>query len=390
MTAPDPIWAMGLMCGTSMDGVDAAMLLTDGEGIAAFGPSLEVTPAYNNTRHALLERVMADEAAKGAGAEERADAARAVTDIHFAAVTALRARLQEDAALLGFHGQTVFHDPAAGRTVQIGEAERLADLAGLPVIADFRSADMAAGGEGAPLAPFFHFALARHIGATEPVAFLNIGGVANVTWVDPGKDAPEDDGALVAFDTGPGNALVNDWMAQHRGEPLDRDGAAAAQGRVAEDRLRQNATDAYTARTPPKSLDRNTFALAGERMAGLSVEDGAATLTALTARTIAASVAHMPEPPARWLVCGGGRQNPVMMAMLGSALDAPVDPVEAVGLDGDMLEAQAFAYLAVRSLRGLPLSAPGTTGCASPVTGGVLSDPRRPRPGPSSGPSRTR
>ena len=380
MASPDEVWSMGLMCGTSMDGVDAAMVLTDGVRIAAFGPSLEMAPAYSVAQRTLLERVMGEEARGGATVDNLAGAARTVTDIHFAAVTALRARLESDAALLGFHGQTVFHDPAAGQTVQIGEAERLADLTGLPVIADFRSADVVAGGEGAPLAPFFHFALAQHIGATEPLAFLNIGGVANVTWVDPSKDAPEDEGALLAFDTGPGNALVNDWMVRHGGEPLDRDGAAAAAGRVAEDRLRQNATDAYTARKPPKSLDRNSFSLAGERMAGLSVEDGAATLTALTVRTIAASVAHMPAPPSRWLVCGGGRHNPVMMRMLAGALDAPVDAVEAVGLDGDMLEAQAFAWLAVRSIRGLPLSAPATTGCARPVTGGVLSDPRRPRP----------
>lgn len=385
MTKAEMIWAMGLMCGTSMDGVDAAMVLTDGETIGAFGPSLDLSPAYHADHRALLERVMADEAAGGAMPDDRHHAARAVTDIHFAAITALRARLERDAALLGFHGQTVFHDPEAGRTVQLGDAQRLADLAGLPVVGDFRSADMAAGGEGAPLAPFFHFALAQHIGALAPLAFLNIGGVANVTWVDPSKDAPEEPGALLAFDTGPGNALVNDWMAQHGGEPLDRDGVAAARGQVMQDRLSQNATDAYTARVPPKSLDRNTFALAGERMAGLSVEDGAATLTALTVRTIAASVAHMPAAPSRWLVCGGGRHNPVMMRMLSDALDTPVEPVEAVGLDGDMLEAQAFAYLAVRSIRGLSLSAPGTTGCKSAVTGGVLSDPRHRHPAPSSG-----
>ncbi len=379
MNSADPIWAMGLMCGTSMDGVDAAMLLTDGIGVAAFGPSLEIAPAYSTAQRLLLERVMADEATSGAATGDLNRAAQAVTDIHFAAITALRARLDRDAALIGFHGQTVFHDPDAGRTVQIGDAERLADLADLPVVADFRSADMVAGGEGAPLAPFFHFALARHIGARAPLAFLNIGGVANVTWLDPRKASPEEEGALVAFDTGPGNALVNDWMMRHTGEMLDRGGAAASRGQVAEDRLSQNATDAYVARQPPKSLDRNTFALAGERMAGLSLEDGAATLTALTARTIAASVEHMPVPPSQWLVCGGGRHNPVMMRMLADALEAPVKPVEAAGLNGDMLEAQAFAYLAVRASRGLPLSAPGTTGCRAPVTGGVLSDPRRPR-----------
>ncbi len=378
MTIVDPVWAMGLMCGTSMDGVDAAMLCTDGVGIAAFGPALEMTPAYNADQRSLLEHVMRQEAQGRAKADEMSRAIRAVTDIHIAAVTALRARLVHDAAVIGFHGQTVFHDPDAGRTVQIGDAARLAQSAILPVIADFRSADMDAGGEGAPLAPFFHFALAQHIGAREPLVFLNIGGVANVTWVDPSKAKPEEPGALLAFDTGPGNALVNDWMARHGEEPLDRDGAAAAQGRVAEDRLSQNATDAYVARKPPKSLDRNSFALAGERMAGLSMNDGAATLTALTVRTIAASVAHMPSPPARWLVCGGGRHNPEMIRLLNESLSAPVEPVEAVGLDGDMLEAQAFAYLAVRSTRGLPISAPGTTGCTEPTVGGVLSAPRPP------------
>ena len=361
---------MGLMCGTSMDGVDAAMLETDGERIHAFGPSVEIAPAYNPRQRALLEQAMA---ARGIAAD---DAIQAVTDIHFAAVTSLRARLDEDAKLIGFHGQTVFHNPDAGVTVQIGDGMRLAEMTGIRVIADFRSADMEAGGEGAPLAPFFHFALAKRIGATEPLAFLNIGGVANVTWVDPSKNTPEEEGALLAVDTGPGNALLNDWMMRHTGEPLDRDGAVAARGRIVVDRLAQNSVQDYLMRVPPKSLDRNSFALAGERMAGLSVEDGAATLTALTVETIAAAVAHMPEPPSRWLVCGGGRRNPVMMAMLDERLDAPVEAVEAVALDGDMLEAQAFAYLAVRSLRGLPLSAPGTTGCERPVTGGRISDPR--------------
>ena len=369
MIRSGPVRAIGLMCGTSMDGVDAAMLLTDGETVAAFGPSLEIAPAYAPARRAALDRAMAGEGR----ADDRT--VQAVTDIHFAAVAALRARLEEDAELVGFHGQTVFHDPEAGRTVQLGDAQRLADLCALPVVADFRSADMAAGGEGAPLAPFFHFALARHIGATGPLALLNIGGVANVTWIDPSKDGPEEPGALMAFDTGPGNALIDDWMLRHAGEPLDRDGAAAARGRVVPDRLRQNALDAYAARRPPKSLDRNAFALALARMEGLSVEDGAATLTALTVRSIAAALAHMPTAPSRWLLCGGGRRNPVLTAMLREALGAAVAPVEDVGLDGDMLEAQAFAFLAVRAVRGLPLSAPGTTGCARPVTGGVLSVP---------------
>jgi len=245
----------------------------------------------------------------------------------------------------------------------------------MAVVSDFRSADMRAGGQGAPLAPFYHFALAKHVGATEPLAFLNIGGVGNVTWVDPTKLLPEEEGALIAFDTGPGNALVNDWMQAQSGELLDRDGATAAQGRVHRDRLATNSGQAYLGRRPPKSLDRNDFHGVLAAMEGLSTEDGAATLTAFTADTVAQSLKHMPSPPSRWLICGGGRHNQTMMRMLADRLRAPVDPVEAVGLDGDMLEAQAFAYLAVRVLRGLPTSAPSTTGCSQPVCGGQISYP---------------
>ncbi len=382
----DPVWAMGLMCGTSMDGVDAALLRTDGERIAGFGPSLALEPAYNATQRGYVDLAalaVADRVEQGGDPDPDTlvPAEGAVHDIHAAAAIALRARTDEPVGVVGFHGQTVFHAPHLGRTVQLGDGARLAETVSCPVVWDFRSADMRAGGQGAPLAPFYHFALARHIGAAEPLAFLNIGGVANVTWVDPSKAAPEEEGALLAFDTGPGNALLNDWMMRRTGAPLDRDGATAARGRIDGMLLRLNASRAFLERRPPKSLDRNAFALVLDRMDALSTEDGAATLTAFAAECIALSRMHMPAPPARWLVCGGGRRNPVMMEMLAGRLDAPVEPVEAVGLDGDMLEAQAFAYLAVRALRGLPLSAPGTTGCDVPVTGGVLSDPRHPRRG---------
>ncbi len=371
----DPIWSLGLMSGTSMDGIDVAMVLTDGERVLDWRAG--ETVGYAAADRAAIGYALEN----GFALRETPDeglvlAERAVLGCHAAASARHIAGLDVVPEVVGFHGQTIAHDPAAGWTWQIGDGARLAEALNVPVVWDFRSADMVAGGEGAPLAPFFHFALAKRIGTVEPVAFLNIGGVANVTWVDPRKGAPEEEGALLAFDTGPGNALLNDWMMRHMGEPLDRDGAAAGRGRVVADRLAQNAVADYLARVPPKSLDRNSFALVAERMAGLSVEDGAATLTALTAETIAAAVAHMPAPPSRWLVCGGGRLNPVMMGILAERLNAPVVGIEAVGLDGDMLEAQAFAYLAVRSLRGLPLSAPGTTGCAMPVTGGVVSDPR--------------
>jgi anhydro-N-acetylmuramic acid kinase len=278
-------------------------------------------------------------------------------------------------AVVGFHGQTVAHAPDEAWTWQLGDGAALARVLNRPVIWDFRTADMAAGGQGAPLAPFFHFALARRIGAAEPLAFLNIGGVANVTWIDPDKPAPEAPGALVAFDTGPGNALVNDWMQARTGAPMDANGAAAAAGRLHRERLVSNSARAFLDRRPPKSLDRNDFGAVLAAVAGLSAEDGAATLTAFTADCVAEGLRHMPEPPTRWLVCGGGRRNATMMRMLAERLDAPVHPVEAAGFDGDMLEAQAFAYLAVRVLRGLPTSAPSTTGCRAPVCGGRLSMP---------------
>ncbi len=376
-----PIWALGLMSGTSMDGVDAALVLTDGETISEFGAGAE----YPHETIAATQQVMRRpldyrNAETKELAAEFAKAEYEVEDSHARAVVSLLGMSPKTPEVIGFHGQTVFHAPDEGWTWQIGSGERLARSLNRPVVWDFRTADMEAGGEGAPLAPFFHFALAKRIGATEPIAFLNIGGVANVTWVDPTKDAPEEEGALLAFDTGPGNALINDWMVRHGHEPLDRDGAEAAKGHVDDMMLHSNATDAFLERIPPKSLDRNEFAMVLDRMTDLSLSDGAATLTALTAECVAEALKHMPSAPSRWLICGGGRKNPVMMQMMADRLNAPVDPVEAVGLDGDMLEAQAFGYLAVRSLRGLPLSAPGTTNCREPVTGGRVSRPNPENP----------
>jgi anhydro-N-acetylmuramic acid kinase len=374
----EPIWSLGLMSGTSLDGVDAALLRTDGETIAEFGLSSYLP--YRDGELRALPEIMADwrpyrPAASDTAAETLDEAEHEVLSAHAAAAAILLASSPDAPSLIGFHGQTVAHAPEEGWTWQLGDGAALARALNRNVVWDFRSADMAAGGEGAPLAPFFHFALARHIGAEAPLAFLNIGGVGNVTWVDPAADAPEAPGALLAFDTGPGNALVNDWMRRHAGQPFDHDGAAASAGRVHDDRLRSNAAQAFLDRKPPKSLDRNEFQPVLAAMEGLSVEDGAATLTAFTADCIVAALRHMPRPPTHWLICGGGRRNSAMMAMLTARLAAPVAAVEQAGLDGDMLEAQAFAWLAVRVLRRLPLSAPGTTGCAAPTPGGRISAP---------------
>lgn len=356
--------ALGLMSGTSMDGVDAAVLETDGETIAGFGPSAFVAyaPAEREVLRAGLGKWPGEAGVEAVEALVRARHAAAV-------------RRFDGLEVAGFHGQTLAHEPRGRGTHQAGRGDWLARDAGVPVVWDFRTADVASGGEGAPLVPFFHFACARRIGAAGPVAFLNLGGVGNVTWVDPRAASPEADGALVAFDTGPGNALIDDFLRLRRGEAFDAEGAVAGAGRVHEAALAGLAGHPYVARKPPKSLDRQDFHSFLDRVSGLSTEDGAATLAALTVACVAEAARHFPEPPERWLVCGGGRRNRTVMAMLAARTNAPVEPVEAVGLDGDMLEAQAFAFLAVRVLRGLPTSAPGTTGVRLPVSGGRISQP---------------
>ena len=365
------VWAMGLMSGTSMDGVDAALLRTDGEEIADFGPCA----FHGYGRRELKILLFGLERARRTPTAQLADPRRWPLEVRAAAATAdeTHARAVERLAaerrpeLVGFHGQTLAHRPAEGFTLQVGSGARLAARVGLAVVDDFRRADMAAGGQGAPLVPVFHAALARRLGVQEPVAFLNIGGVANVTFIDGD--------ALTAFDTGPGNALVNDWMAAATGADHDEGGGAALRGRADRAIVERLMADPFFAAPPPKSLDRDRFKDALSAAAPLAVEDGAATLTAYTVEAVGAALRWAPEPPRRWLVCGGGRRNLAMLEGLRRRLNAPVEPVEAAGLDGDMLEAQAFAYLAVRAARGLPTTFPATTGCARPTCGGRLHAP---------------
>ncbi|MCP5085513.1 MAG: anhydro-N-acetylmuramic acid kinase [Rhodobacteraceae bacterium] len=362
----EPIWALGLMSGTSMDGVDGAMVLTDGERIVEFGK--RVFRPYD-----LWERTVIS-AAQGLWPQDDGPvlqkAKNVVEDTHLQTIGEF-----ESVDLVGFHGQTLAHDPVAARTHQLGDGNLIALNCQKPVVWDFRSADMDAGGEGAPLAPFFHFACAKWAGLTEPAAFLNLGGVGNVTIVDSAKAAPEEPGALVAFDTGPANAPIDDLMQQRLGKDYDRDGALAASGQVDDSIIAEVLGRAYFNRPPPKSLDRNDFADVLDLVAGLSDADAAATLTTLSAACVAQSQQHLETVPTRWLVCGGGAKNPTLMRELAKRLNAPVQPVEHIGLNGDMLEAQAFAYLAVRVLRGLPTSGPGTTGCREPVCGGRVTRP---------------
>lgn len=355
--------ALGAMSGTSLDGVDAAVVVTDGHTIESFGPV--AFRAYGDAERAVLRAALGRWHGPAVAA-----AAEVVETAHALCLSPF-----EDIDLVGFHGQTLAHDPRDRGTLQVGDGQLLADVLERPVVWDFRSADVRLGGQGAPLAPFFHFACAKWIGAEAPLAILNLGGVGNLTWIDPSKPDPESPGALLAFDTGPANAPVDDLMQARRGQRCDRNGTLAARGSVDETILGRTLDSPFFYRMPPKSLDRNDFSDLAGQVAELSDADAAATLTACAAAAVAKGMEHCPGPPARVLVSGGGRHNATLMAMLSAGLGCPVMPVEDAGLDGDMLEAQAFAFLAVRMVRGLPTSAPGTTGVPAAVGGGTLSWP---------------
>lgn len=358
------VWALGTMSGTSLDGVDAAMVLTDGVTILDFGQT-EYRP-YTVSEQATLR------AAQGLWpGDAGVEAAAEVVETAHAEVLSRFA----GADLIGFHGQTLAHDPRGRGTHQAGSGAVLAEVLGKPVVWDFRTADVALGGQGAPLAPFYHFACAKRIGAAAPLAILNLGGVGNLTWIDPRRDDPQATGALLAFDTGPANAPVNDLMQKRFGLALDHGGKLAARGQPDATVIDAFLHNPYLFKMPPKSLDRNDFIALLDAVETLNDADAAATLTYAAAAAVAQGVAHFPQPATQMLVTGGGRHNATLMAMLQNLLPCPVVPIEAVGLNGDMLEAQAFGYLAVRVARGLPTSCPGTTGVAAAVGGGQISRP---------------
>jgi anhydro-N-acetylmuramic acid kinase len=369
----DSKWALGLMSGTSRDGVDAALLHTDGRRSVSPGPFLSLP--YEAPFRQRLAMVC------GGNLESLAEVERDLTRWHAQAVRQLLSDhgiSPSKVGIIGFHGHTIAHAPEEGRTRQIGDGALLADDSGIDVVMDFRSQDMAAGGEGAPFAPLYHLARAAEL--APPLAVLNIGGVANVTWIGAGNPADgggeyPDASQLLAFDTGPGNALLDDWVLAMTGHSYDQDGRLAAGGRVHEDIVEAFLENPYFTRSPPKSLDRDAFDLSP--LAGLAAADGAATLTALTAAAVVRAQRQLPVPPQQWLVSGGGRRNPVLMDLLEDRLAAPVAPVETVGWNGDAIEAEAFAYLAVRALGGWPLSVPSTTGARAPTTGGQLCRARR-------------
>ena len=365
MGSGDQKVAVGLMSGTSMDGIDAALIQTDGG--KSFTAIAAIFIPYQPDFQASLRAVLGD-------TRPFPELSGKLTNLHADAVWALldgAGVSVADVDVVGFHGHTIFHDPRNRRTMQIGDGDRLAHDLGVDVVYDFRSADVAAGGQGAPLVPLFHALLAPN---DRPSCFLNIGGVANLTWVGLDADPARDDifDHLLAFDVGPGNALIDDWVQHHTSQLFDDDGVLAATGTVDGAVLEELLAHPYFEAPPPKSLDRTDFSTGPASR--LSAADGAATLSMFTVEAIRLSAGLLPVPPKQWLVAGGGRKNSFLLGQLESSLSVPVRPTEAVGIDGDALEAQAFGYLAVRHLAGLPLSGPTTTGVPSPQTGGRRGD----------------
>lgn len=357
---------MGYMSGTSLDGVDVALIETDGEQIAAFGPTALI--AFSSAERAAIEQATRDALAwNGHGADPLSfgEAALVIERLHVMAGEHVIAEAGRRPELIGFHGQTLLHRPERRLSVQIGDPQMLADALGVPVVAQMRQDDLRAGGQGAPLVPAYHAALASRLELDAPVAFLNVGGVANLTWIGP-------DGTLIAFDTGPGNGLI-DQVVQARGAGrYDDGGRFAAAGVVDTNILAEMLSHDHFRGTGAKSLDRYDFPL--DWAAGCSLEDAAATLTAFTAEAVALAARDLPAPPNIWIVCGGGGHNPVLMAALRDRLGA-CRTADEVGLRSDFVEAEAMAFLAARSARGLPLTFPGTTGIAKPLTGGRTWQP---------------
>lgn len=369
----DAMTAIGLMSGTSMDGIDVALITSDGVRVLERGPSLSV--AYRPDFRRRLASALECATSIRLRSERPGDLAELegeLTQLHGDAVFQFAKQFDIDLStidVVGFHGQTVLHRPLQQLTVQIGDGALLANRLAVPVVYDMRAADMEAGGEGAPLAPAYHAALAVSLEQKQSVAFVNIGGISNITWV--GKD-----GTVLAFDTGPGNALIDQWVEMKAGIPFDQGGAIASEGRILRSIVEEYLQASFFTDEKRRSLDRNDFRPPDP--ASASLEDGARTLARLTAEAIFKSSAKLPLPVDQWIICGGGRHNRTIMddlRELAALQDGNVVAAEDMGFDGDAMEAEAWAFLAIRSRHGLPLSWPGTTGCRQPTTGGRYVEP---------------
>lgn len=362
--------AIGLMSGTSLDGIDAALIKSDGETVERFGEAFHMD--YSNEMRSRLKTTLSEARAEKKPTDKNTlinETEQILTDLHYVVVSELlelNALKADDIDVIGFHGQTLLHGPDEGWTWQIGLGARLAKRLGITVVNDIRRYDVEHGGQGAPMVPVYHQSILKGRLSDYPAALINIGGVSNITWI--GSD---ETGAMVAFDTGPGNALLDDWVREKTDLPYDIDGMISAKGKVDVGLVRCWMENDYFDVEPPKSLDRDDFDVS--EASALSLEDGAASLCAFTVATIKAGAAKCPATVKNWYVCGGGAHNPVIMKMLGDALEGSVETINALGFDGDYIEAEAFAYMAVRKLYDLPITFPGTTGISEPATGGVIN-----------------
>lgn len=355
-----------------MDGVDCALVESD-----AFSAKPVLKPihiSYSPDLRREISQAMAEAISLGHPSQQNEQIdqlEKKLTDIHAQAVTRIleiNNLNRKDIDVIGFHGQTLLHMPDEGWSWQIGDGQYLANKTQIPVVNDFRRQDVENGGQGAPLVPIYHQALINSLPNQKyPLAIINIGGVGNITWI-----GSENDGSMLAFDTGPGNAFLDDWVKQHTGEPMDRDGLLSARGNIDHTLVQKWLKSSYFFKMPPKSLDRNSFDVNG--LERLSLEDGAATLLEFTTKSIEIALSHCPDRPSHIYICGGGRHNKTLMSKL-NRMDNPVSAVEELGWRGDFMEAEAFAYLACRHLQGLPITFPGTTGINQPEPGGKLFKP---------------
>ncbi len=366
------ITAVGMISGTSLDGIDASIIKSDGETVERTGKVFH--RPYKREEQELLKEALAEARKEGRPTTDNRlinKAEALVSKLHSAVVNNLLAESRlahEDIDIVGFHGQTILHGPDEGWTWQIGDGAKLARSLGIPVVNDLRSNDMAHGGEGAPLACIYHHVVASQNDVDYPIAMLNMGGVGNITWI--GGPDPE---KMLAFDTGPANALLDDLVRRHTDLPYDRGGEISAKGMVDREMVSRWMQNPYFKQPIPKSLDRDEFNV--DAVNALPLEDGAATLCAFSVECVRVAEEMCPAPVKHWYVCGGGAHNPVIMSMLSDALDGSVEPVDVLGFEGDYIEAEAFALMAIRKLYDLPNSFPGTTGVSRPVTGGVLNKP---------------
>ena len=371
--------AIGLMSGTSMDGVDASLIRSN--GIDEFTNILDKYYEYDDNLHQglidLRNLILVDEDLRKYS-NRLSELEREITIFHSKVVNEISLKYNDEIDFIGFHGQTIFHNSEKKITKQLGEGNLLSQIVNKRVIYDFRQEDLKNNGQGAPLTPIFHHLLSQNINKKYkiefPVCFINIGGISNITKISKKNEILEEN--LEAFDLGPGNCLIDEWIRKNSNKNFDLGGSIAKSGKINQLILNQ-IIDNFKIESYEKSLDIKDFDISFAR--GLSLEDGCATITNFTAYLIAKGIEHSNlngTKPIKYLVCGGGRKNSFLIQNIKDYLsnnkNISLDTIDKYSYDGDYVESQAFGYLAIRSFLNLPISFPKTTGCKTPTVGGKL------------------